>query len=126
MFDKKSLNATQFHPPGSYLCLVKRFFSILFAIYIVSVTCMPCSDGDACADENEIEVNLTLSDDHSEEEGDFCSPFCVCSCCNSHVNQPKYFSFSFETVESQTLYSAIGFNDIQRISYAIWQPPRLG
>jgi hypothetical protein len=127
MQDKKYLDATQFHQQWRYLYGVKRFFSIFFAIYIAAVTCMPCADGDVCADEQDMATELTvaLADEHSGEEADFCSPFCVCSCCNSHVNQPRYFNFSFEPIESKTLYAATACSAVQRISYAIWQPPRL-
>jgi hypothetical protein len=117
-------DATQFHCEDVTFTAVKRLFSIFFAFYIASLTCMPCADGDVCADENEVETNVALVGEHSEEEMDLCSPFCVCSCCSSHVNQPRYFNFSFEPVESATLYAAIGFSVVQRISHAIWQPPR--
>jgi hypothetical protein len=120
-----SPDATQFHRDDVTFTAVKRFFSIFFAIYIAAVTCMPCADGDVCADENQTENNLSFVDEHSDEEADLCSPFCVCSCCSSHVNQPKYFSFSFEPIESATLYAAMGFSAVQRISHAIWQPPRV-
>ncbi|MBT1684964.1 hypothetical protein KK078_00275 [Fulvivirgaceae bacterium PWU37] len=87
---------------------------------------MPCSDGDTCADETKADTSLVISGhDHSTDEADFCSPFCVCSCCSVQITQPSYFHFVVfnpaYTGEPATPLKHL----FQSVDLSIWQPPRI-
>lgn len=82
---------------------------------------MPCSDGHTCdADGQEI----SLEHDHSEDEKDHCSPFCVCPCCGININltlritadKPNLLLNSNSQFNYSNLYS-FSFNQ------AVWHPP---
>lgn len=84
---------------------------------------MPCSDNDTCTIDNTEQT----SHNHSEDEADLCSPFCLCVCCGCmgfsfqmyipkltdfHISQAK---FTFP--EYKAFFSSHHFS--------IWQPPKL-
>lgn len=66
---------------------MKVFFSIL-AFYMMAVFVMPCTDVQQKEHVHDFAHSQPLSEgehqdhDHNEEK-DFCSPFCLCSCCGA-------------------------------------------
>jgi len=56
-----------------------RIIAIILSFIIFNMVILPCSDGNTCDDD----VNIELSDihDHSQDEDDDCTPLCLCSCC---------------------------------------------
>jgi hypothetical protein len=85
---------------------------------------MPCSDSDTCDNKSKTEQT---SHNHSEDEGDLCSPFCLCACCGCmgfsfHIYIPKLASFNIaQAIIIFPEYKA--FFPSQHFS--IWQPPKL-
>jgi len=87
---------------------------------------IPCSDQDACADEEKEVAGLNISvHENAEDEFDFCSPFCICNCCHSQINQPGYFYFQAQLPGYSDLNSTIQQHSLKFITASIWQPPRL-
>ena len=64
---------------------VKQFCRI-FILYFIALILMPCTDVHAA---NPTVLNSAPSTEHNscphEKETDFCSPFCICSCCGQIV-----------------------------------------
>ena len=106
---------------------VKQVLNILMAAYIAFVACYPCNDSDICIDDKKsasLEVSI-WSHEHSPDELDLCSPFCICNCCSSSINQPKYFYFTFFTPKIEGVNFPVKPSTVKTISHSIWQPPRL-
>jgi len=64
-----------------------KLFATILAISIMYMSFLPCGD-DLFADICSAEVAHhhppgESPDDH--EDSDFCSPFCICSCCQTHI-----------------------------------------
>ena len=68
-----------------YICHVNHFCRI-FVLYFVALILMPCTDIHA-SDPASFGASITTEHDSCphEKETDFCSPFCICSCCGQVV-----------------------------------------
>ena len=111
----------------AYFCHVK-ILQVLFALYILMLPCMPCSDSGECNEHEMTGVSLTQNgEDHPTHEKEACTPFCICSCCGQH-----YF---MEYRHAKQVASRITVNSINIINYdnpslpsdyfgTIWQPPQ--
>lgn len=62
-----------------------KYFCYLFSLYFLVLSAMPCTDIHNLNTSVRDEYASIFTDNHSncphEAEPDFCSPFCVCSCC---------------------------------------------
>jgi len=87
---------------------------------------IPCSDQDTCVDEGKgvAETSIFIGA-HSPGEIDFCSPFCICNCCHTQINQPGYFYFQAKLPGYADLNSIFQQPSLKFITQSIWQPPRL-
>ena len=80
---------THFNPTKTYqkryICLVKHLCHI-FVLYFIALILMPCTDIHA-SDPASFGGSITADHDGCpyEKETDFCSPFCLCSCCGQIV-----------------------------------------
>ena len=97
------------------------------AAYIAFVACYPCNDADICVDVKVkgTEQAMVSAHEHSQEEIDLCSPFCICNCCTSTITQPKYFSFVFYFPKGTEFNETLTPYNVKAVSYSIWQPPRI-
>lgn len=108
-----------------------RVFSFIFIIYILLLSVMPCDEMTANAelrfDENSYQIQRQ-NNAPTDESGDDCSPFCICSCCHFSTA----FQFKTFAVTSKITVS-VGFKpeNLYRNPYAqtyktsIWQPPKI-
>src|SRR5580765_2063675 len=55
-----------------------KIFAVIFAFYMVVLSLAPCCDRYEQAGSPQ---TLQQSQDRHEQENEFCSPFCQCSCC---------------------------------------------
>jgi hypothetical protein len=103
-----------------------KTLSYILAILFIILACFPCMDEDICMDEQKAGIAFTTADhDHTDHEADLCSPFCICNCCRTQINQPLYFFFDvkkagFSSPNFPELHAAIS-----AVPHNIWQPPRL-
>lgn len=90
---------------------------------------MPCSDAITCQEEIVRTSSSTLNHDHSEDEDDVCSPFCVCSCCGSYTFLfTPYNIFHIEKIAKANTPIFVSFYHSDFISsyyYSFWQPPKI-
>jgi hypothetical protein len=100
--------------------------SVLLAVYFTLISGIPCSDQDTCVDEGKgvVETSFYIAA-HSQGELDFCSPFCICNCCHTQINQPGYFYFQAQLPGYAELNSIFQQHSLKFITQSIWQPPRL-
>jgi hypothetical protein len=100
-----------------------KIISILLTIYTLSLSMMPCADEYVCSDEITESV-VDTSADHSSEEEDFCSPFCVCACCAQNIWAP-YLLYKTKIVLNELLVAVYRLPDFASQTQSIWQPPKL-
>ena len=100
--------------------------SVLLALYFMLISGIPCSDQDTCVDEGKdvAETSVYIAA-HAPGEFDFCSPFCICNCCHTQINQPGYFYFQAQLPGYADLNSIFQQPSLRFITQSIWQPPRL-
>ena len=78
-----------------------KLFALILAICISYLAAMPCADAILAAESCDTEAAHhhppgENPDDHGDS--DFCSPFCICSCCQTHI-----VTLGMEPVEAITL-----------------------
>jgi primosomal protein N' len=108
-----------------------KFFSVIFSLYILVLSCLPCGDADECkvADSENMTISKEKHPEHQQDTED-CSPFCTCACCGSTI------VYHFQGLVSMTEESPSFFPLRERIvikndSFAsnfygnIWQPPKI-
>jgi hypothetical protein len=103
--------------------LLKKVFYIFFAFYFLSLSVMPCSDSEDCNEAKHTE-QLAQAPDH-DHANETCTPFCVCSCCATHVVFSNVPSVFYVIAEIATVYTPQANADISSAVITIWQPPKL-
>jgi hypothetical protein len=69
---------------------VKKYFSKIFAVYILILALTPCLDNCSsgiCFTDDEVHIESSGEDSHS----DICTPLCVCLCCNNVISVQDNF-----------------------------------
>ncbi|MDB5255459.1 MAG: hypothetical protein JWM14_154 [Chitinophagaceae bacterium] len=119
---KKTAHSSLFTAYFYYLSIVKPFI-YFFACYIFAITLAPCQDAYTCEDQAAHEA----SHSHEEDDMDTCSPFCICSCCNTaSVLQTYFVSFDFpKVIHHQKNHSPYLASMPLPVYNSIWQPPKL-
>ncbi len=85
---------------------VKNYLSKIFAIYILLLAIIPCSDictSSSCLPDDKLHLEQSsYEDDHGK---DLCSPLCICLCCNYVTSVSDKFNFAH--FEFQSSFSNI-------------------
>ncbi len=100
-----------------------KIIAFILSIFVFVSAVTPCSDGKTCDELGRAEMP---HHDHSEDENDDCSPFCVCTCCGSTFLESKisitpflatthFFKFDFH----YSFFYAFSYKE------KIWHPPIL-
>lgn len=100
-----------------------KLVSIFVALFILGLMTIPCSDALASADDAATEIAYSDIDESANFDGDFCSPFCSCHCCHTHLisdikklNEPILFPYD--------VYKAYYDRVIIEPAFPIFQPPK--
>ena len=111
------------HKKFSIFDLLKKAFYILFAFYFLSLSVMPCNDEQDCKEAKHTE-QVAQADNH-EHENEVCTPFCVCSCCATHILFSNFSNdFSIDN-ERATVYTEPANAELRSAIISVWQPPKL-
>lgn len=100
-----------------------KFFALILSIFIAGQAFVPCSDGKTCDEPNEV----IAQHDHSEDEGDGCTQFCVCSCCGSIFTIAD--RVQLQVFKESTILTRLPFfEDNYRYDFLgdVWRPPTFG
>lgn len=86
---------------------------------------VPCADH--AQESTAVHTSLSKDLDHNEAEHvDYCSPFCICSCCSTALNIEDTLIISFITTLLQSKDEIAYENNFYSFDYSsIWQPPQL-
>ena len=110
-----------------------KYFCYIFSLYFLALSVMPCSDIHDMNSSVGSEFASISTDNHSncphEEEQDFCSPFCVCSCCGQFfvaTRLPK-LSFHLPIIRNFKEKSCFLFSENWQSDYlkSIFRPPQV-
>jgi len=106
---------------------VKAIYFIL-ALYVTALSVYPCSDANTCADEKRIgeQVANVADHPHSTDEQDLCTPFCICSCCATHIKVSLISMVGVNAVLHNTK-EVIPYIEKRVLANGnhIWQPPKI-
>ena len=105
-----------------------KFFTIIFSIYILALSAIPCNDAhNDCKSNTEI-TDSSQSHNHRSDHNDGCSPFCACPCCGVSANL-KFTPFSFKVATiiavSKLTFPKRDFTFVSNYYGNIWQPPKI-
>jgi hypothetical protein len=102
-----------------------KLFTLLFGIYMLLLSGLPCSDADECGPAKE-KISTTSNRKDQHREKDNCTPFCNCACCAAPVSlqQPVIYRLPKPAFLAKK-YPVIDINFTSSGRSAIWQPPRL-
>lgn len=104
-----------------------KWFSLIFALYIISLCSFPCRDNGEHSDFSisSIHVEKTCDGHLDSKCGDKCSPFCFCNCCqvNTVVSLPLNLQ-EVNTIPFVHISSYIE-SKMPEVAYLIWQPPKI-
>lgn len=121
-------------PPQTTFIYLMRFFCFTFSLYLLVLSCIPCSDSEHAHSQN-VSKNLVQINFSSDEHGcpqhrhcdDSCSPLCGCNCCTSIFIFQKITVFTFQkpqpSDEKQVFPEAIFL--VKDMAFAIDHPPQL-
>ncbi|WKN45403.1 DUF6660 family protein [Tunicatimonas pelagia] len=104
-----------------------RVFSLVWSFYVLLLASVPCSDepvSDVATDQTVVAASQSDAHPHGHDSEDFCTPFCQCHCCHSHVVFFAAFG-SLDRPEPVTP-SFINYTPQAEQSYAfsLFQPPQ--
>jgi hypothetical protein len=103
-----------------------NLFRIIFSVYLIALTLVPCTDTLGVHKEN-VHAETTHSDaNHANEHEDTCPPLCSCNCCG--VSGVFFFqeSISFEVVSyNEKIKIPLNQSAVSFFAHTIWQPPKI-
>ena len=100
---------------------------IIFALYIIILTTLPCVDIEEYCHLNNGSVCLCPLNSYSQEhnDADCCSPFCACNCCQVNVVTQGMVVLQEPGRICMSTLHPFNSGDIQEIPIPFWQPPKV-
>ena len=104
-----------------------KFLGFIFAVYLLTLSCLPCGDMNECNDKAAQTISATTDHQQHKHSKEACTPFCSCSCCAA-----SGFYVSFSKTQSPKLFQQSEKYPSHNISFlsqefsSIWQPPKIG
>ncbi|MHB1177870.1 MAG: DUF6660 family protein [Daejeonella sp.] len=104
-----------------------KIWSRILCTIIVLVSLVPCADAISYKQGSITPVysEASIPQNHNEKTKDACSPFCICSCCNTTFIRKAIFSLNIPTPINME-YPINKPGKTTPITISVWQPPRLG
>lgn len=105
-----------------------KLLPFLFAIYLLALSLMPCTDSSVCMDGKEnvhMELASDTDSDHHQHE-DTCTPFCSCNCCGISMAILSFEKFVLEApLKYVSTTSVVNQHATTRFLHSFWQPPKI-
>lgn len=105
-----------------------KFFTIIFSIYLVAISFLPCGDAYNDCNNSKPQTETTQDHSHKNDHNDICSPFCTCACCSTTVNfafQPLKIKEAKLIFAETQKFPIWDFNFVSNFYGNIWQPPKI-
>ncbi|ABG58342.1 hypothetical protein [Cytophaga hutchinsonii] len=95
-----------------------RFFTLLFSLFVLALSIVPCSDTDHCCKEP-VEMSS------EQEKHIICTPFCTGCASVSTVSAGIHIPAEFHDIRTPWPVSLYQSVFISAYFYSFWQPPKL-
>ena len=105
------------------LVALKKVLYIFFAVYFLGLSVIPCNDEPA--EKISVLTSHISENEHHEHENEACTPFCVCSCCTTHILHANENNTTTILNEVVTVYTQPNTSKLPTTVTPIWQPPKL-
>lgn len=105
----------------TFVSILKTIATIL-SVLILIMAMTPCSDGSTCELES---IETTTGHDHSQDEDDHCTPFCVCVCCGTTfvISKPVVCNKPFLIIAKKLDYRYRKPHYKFNFFISVWRPP---
>ncbi|WP_089378790.1 DUF6660 family protein [Lutibacter flavus] len=102
-----------------------KFIAAILSIYIFALNLVPCEDYESPNYQVKTEISQDMDDNHQHQEGDFCSPFCSCQCCQ--ISFTNFNIMDYDVLSTFTAAEEIHFlYRLEKDYYpTILQPPQV-
>ncbi len=104
-----------------------KVFAIIFSVYLLALSIVPCTDGEVRTVQNEpAKITHSQNQNIHPNKKDYCTPFCTCYCCNTttvtfklnvqkvKIKHPHQIKEQFPFIESNYISDFYG---------SPWRPP---
>ncbi|WP_143310802.1 DUF6660 family protein [Chitinophaga vietnamensis] len=102
-----------------------KWFVYILSLYIVLLSCIPCNDADAAVSRSRSRIEQVSSHTDHQQQLDFCSPLCVCSCCNVQVTPASATLFLAICQQVISISCDLPVYALPCTATDVWQPPQL-
>ncbi|MEO8146562.1 MAG: DUF6660 family protein [Bacteroidia bacterium] len=102
----------------------KQILATFFALYLLVLLVMPCHDN-CNASIEPASLTIEQAQNHHEEDNGTCSPFCICSCCATHIVVQHIAGFDPDNIFFIRVFNSFYQSFFSSTYHAIWQPPKL-
>ena len=93
---------------------------------MIVLSIMPCHDKESSVDVNNSKTTISQgTNDLTSCQDESCPPLCNCSCCGTTFVINAYTQLLFYGKEVIQVNSFPSVQKPSRISYSIWQPPKI-
>lgn len=102
---------------------------LILAFYFMALSLMPCADLRQQSGSGKTELSVNIDESHSKDQGDICSPLCICNCCQMTVTAFKMEPLIKVPAQIQACFSKKILFQKNNFAYQvydhIWQPPKI-
>jgi len=104
-----------------------KIATIIFSVYILILSSMPCNDNGLHNYNNSNHSSASsIIHEAQSSQSENCTPFCFCDCCGISCNYQSFKSkmdFIIPAAEqNNSFYKSTVLLDV---SFSIWQPPKI-
>src|SRR5690606_11468758 len=105
--------------------LTRRIFTSFLSVYLLVLMIMPCND--VHAQTQTVFSTQTSQVQNEQHHDDFCTPFCICSCCTNPIiiHSAIVFDMVPHFENSYTKTPSFYKPAVSSFFGSIWQPPQL-
>jgi len=103
-----------------------KFIHLILSIYIIALSCLPCSDAGDYIKNKKASVT-TQEKSASGHQDDSCSPFCICNCCHSSgfYKTADYITAAAIKINRENTKMEYSPVFLSNFYTSIWQPPKI-
>lgn len=101
-----------------------KYTSFILSFLVLVLSVLACPDKDTC--DESATVYLAQNHQHTQDQGDTCSPFCACQCCGASYSVALDGPVSPKHIFGGSFYwPSDPHNHPQEYLHNIWHPPTL-
>ncbi|NNF85102.1 MAG: hypothetical protein HKM26_01020 [Winogradskyella sp.] len=102
-----------------------KFLAHILAITILTLSVLPCSDGQNIEDQQLEEISVEHN--HQEDSDDSCPVTCICNCCGISITYEPLATFDLLDYNKISTAVITSYRSIYRFNFLsnIWHPPQV-